>query len=486
MSSFVINTTFDSSVTNLETTNPALYTEFTSAVQTAVQFYESEITNAITVNIDFGWGEVAGAAIGGDDSGESSTYSNSYTYTQFYNALKAADTTSPVQLAAIASLPTVAPAGVGTVDISFAEQKALGLTPARAPVDGYIGLNSSEAWSWMQSSVAADTDDAVGVLEHEISEVLGRTDIAGGGTGDYHPLDFFRYTAADGLSTDAPGAAAGVRDEPFAAGYSANAYSYFSYNGTTVTLPYETPTDVADGADIADWSPAVPNDSYADDAPDGANSVSTTDLQELNVLGYDLSCFAAGTCIATPEGEVAVETLRAGDLVLAHAADGDTGFVPQPVVWAGFRAVRCNAHAQPRKVWPVRVRQGTFGANMPAQDLLLSPDHAVFVDGVLIPVKLLCNGNTIAQMPVERLTYYHIELAAHAVLLANGLPVESYLDTGGRANFSNGGTPVRLFPDFAARVWEAAGCAPLILTGPKLDSVRATLGAAHRVADFAA
>ena len=57
-------------------------------------------------------------------------------------------------------------------------------------------------------------------------------------------------------------------------------------------------------------------------------------------------------------------------------------------------------------------------------------------------------------------------------LLAEGLPAESYLDTGDRGNFANGGGAVALYPDFASRVWDAAGCAPLIVTGPALEAVR--------------
>ena len=54
----------------------------------------------------------------------------------------------------------------------------------------------------------------------------------------------------------------------------------------------------------------------------------------------------------------------------------------------------------------------------------------MFVDDVLIPVKYLINGVTIEQVPVQEVTYYHVEVPHHAVLLAEGLPAESYLDTG--------------------------------------------------------
>jgi hypothetical protein len=61
------------------------------------------------------------------------------------------------------------------------------------------------------------------------------------------------------------------------------------------------------------------------------------------------------------------------------------------------------------------------------------------------------------------------------VVLAEGLPTESYLETGDRANFANGGGVVRQFPDFSAHAWEAMGCAPLVVTGAELARARAGL-----------
>jgi hypothetical protein len=69
-------------------------------------------------------------------------------------------------------------------------------------------------------------------------------------------------------------------------------------------------------------------------------------------------------------------------------------------------------------------------------------------------------------------TYYHVELAEHDVLLAERLPAESYLDLGDRANFASGGGPIVLHPNLSARIWEAMGCAPLIVTGPELNAAR--------------
>jgi hypothetical protein len=203
----------------------------------------------------------------------------------------------------------------------------------------------------------------------------------------------------------------------------------------------------------------------------------TTDFTVTNVAAgadVNVTCFRAGTRISTERGKVPVENLHVGETVVAHGVDGL--IVLRPIVWIGYRSVDCKRHPNPQVVLPVRIRAEAFGAGQPYRDLFLSPDHAVFVDGALIPVKCLINGISIAQVPVDWVTYYHVELPRHDVLLAEGLPVESYLDTGDRLNFANGGGAMRLQPDFSTVTWEAFGCAPLIVTGAKLDAARARLG----------
>jgi hypothetical protein len=151
-----------------------------------------------------------------------------------------------------------------------------------------------------------------------------------------------------------------------------------------------------------------------------------------------IACYAAGTRIATPRGPIAVELLRIGEPVVS--AFGGT----VPVTWIGHRRTDCRHHPRPRVVWPVRVRAGAFGANLPERDLWLSPDHAVYVDAVLIPIRYLINDVTVVQEPRDLITYFHVELPRHGVILAEGLPAESYLDTGNRCAFANGGTTVQM------------------------------------------
>ncbi len=279
----IINATYDSSVTSL---SPTLQAQYEAAVAAAVKYYDQLIANPITVNITFSYGEIEGQPVDASDAGESDFNTGTYSYQQLLAAAQATDTTSSVQTTAAALLPATDPTnGAGTFVVNTAEAKVLGLSTYGVSVDGYVGLSSALSYSWSQSSIAGGTYDAVGLLEHEISEVLGRTDELGVDN-QYTLLDFYHYTAAGGSTNAAPGSAAGALDEPFVANYNSNAYSYFSYNGTTVTLPYDTPAQVAQGEDVADWTDSLKGDSYGTAYDGKVGAISQADLEEMNVLGY--------------------------------------------------------------------------------------------------------------------------------------------------------------------------------------------------------
>ena len=192
------------------------------------------------------------------------------------------------------------------------------------------------------------------------------------------------------------------------------------------------------------------------------------------IAANNVACYASGTKISTSNGDKEVNKLNFGnDIVLA-----DGGLAP--VRWIGTRVVNCQCHPRPQEVWPVRIRAHAFASDLPCRDLLLSPDHAVLADGVLVPIRCLVNGSTIAQEPVDEVTYYHVELARHDVILAERLPCESYLDTDNRKAFANGGTVAEVHPTFAPgegseAIWEAAGYAPLRIAGEVVDGIATRL-----------
>ena len=243
-------------------------------------------------------------------------------------------------------------------------------------------------------------------------------------------------------------------------GFTAGNTVYFS--GLTIDFAIYVPGSLI----FYDAGVQVQTLSVADDLSDASFTFTPNAYAGTNV---SIACFAAGTRIETERGTVAMEDLCEGDLVLTA-----TGAL-RPIRWIGRRRVDCRRHSEPHHVWPVRIAAGAFGNGLPTRDLFLSPDHAVFVDDVLIPVKHLLVGSVVAQVPIAGISYFHIELDRHDILLAEGLSVESLLPGSDRSGFQNGGCPLVLHPDFYSRQWDAEGCAPLIVTGPVVAAVRARL-----------
>jgi hypothetical protein len=153
---------------------------------------------------------------------------------------------------------------------------------------------------------------------------------------------------------------------------------------------------------------------------------------------FDLLCFLQGTLIATPDGPRAVEGLRIGDPVLT------AGGAVAPVRWMGRRTLQALGpdgylRADPLRVMPIRIRAGALGDTLPERDLLVSPDHAILIDDILVQAGALVNGRSIIRenrLP-ERFTFYHVELADHALILAEGVPAETFVDNVDRMGFDN-------------------------------------------------
>lgn len=202
--------------------------------------------------------------------------------------------------------------------------------------------------------------------------------------------------------------------------------------------------------------------------PDAATHGLFTD-----VFLSDSVCYLAGTHILTPGGTVPVESLCAGDQVIA-VVDGQR--VARAVKWAGHRKLELDRHRNAAELAPIRFKRGALGENLPVRDLLVSPPHGMHIDGKLIPAKLLVNGMTIVRATdLKVAAYYHIELDRHALLIAEGVEAESYLDTGNRAFFSNGGLALMLHPEFhvnaGLRCWETDACAPLAVSPAAVEPV---------------
>ena len=586
-----INISYDPSVDQLD---DALKADFESAVNAAVAFYDKAIANPIDVTIDFGWGEVDDLPLGSGDVGSSEANWQSVSYSQLAAAATAADTTSSLQEAAAKLLPAADPTN-GSADflVASAQAQALGLSLPTSGPDGWVGLNSAFAYSWTASSTADNTINAVSVLEHEISEALGRVDyngrdVTGDGDDAYTLLDFYRYTEAGALS------------QPFVQGYNPHTQTYFSYNGVSMTLPYDTYSEIKSGADVADWTSTVSDDSYGY-ASNGKNDpVSETDLQEMDVLGYDIAntinqsvpssltdaengsaslkgiSVSTSSLIGTAATTVLTTTLTATDGVFDATGAGAaivgagtqtlviTGTAAQTQFRAGRRVLsgrcefsrsghdrrlhrrpdhghvgaprhrgnglrqralfrrgdapsdgsrrdpgraaargrsrrhpfgrrapdpldrpsrgRMRAPCESDAVRPIFIAAGAIASGAPRRDLWLSPGHCLFIDGCLTPAEALANGATVARVDVERVGYWHVELDSHDVLMAEGLPAESFLDCGNKPEFATTGRVASLHAALdveraVAEAWAHRACAPRRDAGAWLVALRARLWA---------
>ncbi len=180
---------------------------------------------------------------------------------------------------------------------------------------------------------------------------------------------------------------------------------------------------------------------------------------------FSVACYCPGTRIATPSGEVAIEDLRIGDLVATHSGE------EVPVKWIGRRAYAARFVAANRQLRPVRIGAHALAPGLPARDLLVSPQHALLVNGVLIPAACLVNGVSITRAPSGDVSYLHVELERHELLAAEGCPAESFVDHASRGMFQNAWEYAELYPDAVETTPSMA--IPRVHSGPVLQ-------AAHR------
>ncbi|HTF61504.1 MAG TPA: Hint domain-containing protein [Edaphobacter sp.] len=156
------------------------------------------------------------------------------------------------------------------------------------------------------------------------------------------------------------------------------------------------------------------------------------------------NCFLRGTSIMTPEGEVRIEGLGIGDLV--ETVRGEA----LAIKWIGRRLYKKSGPSWNESVMPICVSRQAIDQRTPHRDLFLSPNHALFIDGVLIRVKELVNGISIVPaLPAERenIEYFQIVLDTHEVILAEGASAESFLlRASNHENFTNFAEYDRLYP----------------------------------------
>ena len=204
------------------------------------------------------------------------------------------------------------------------------------------------------------------------------------------------------------------------------------------------------------------------------NTLGTTTLRNLGgTLAVNVSCFVKGTRITTESGEVAVEQLQIGDAVMTLENGA------KRIKWIGKTFYEAEIVNSSPYVRPVIVRAGALGDSLPSRDLNLSPQHALYLDGVLVPVVGLINGQSILRdMSGTAIEYFHVELEDHDVIIAEGAAVETYIDTDTRSTFDNASEYDRLYGAAATGMVE---CAPRVEEGYLLSAMRKRFAAAAGV-----
>ena len=151
--------------------------------------------------------------------------------------------------------------------------------------------------------------------------------------------------------------------------------------------------------------------------------------------GGGANCYLRGTLIRTPDGEREIGDLRIGDLVVTQSG------AIKPIKWIGRRRLKREVTASwPRNVEPIKVARSALGLDTPHSDLFLSPGHALYLDGLLIQVGSLVNGQTIVRAApgdMDQIDYFQIELFDHDILYANGAAAESLFAVCDRTLFDN-------------------------------------------------
>ena len=199
------------------------------------------------------------------------------------------------------------------------------------------------------------------------------------------------------------------------------------------------------------------------------HGVSGGALQDKYALAFaplsSVACYCAGTRILTTRGEVPIEALAIGDRVVTLSG------ASKPIQWIGRRRYRLDHHAENFAMRPVLIRRGAIADDLPRRDLCVSPEHAFWFDGTLMPARLLTNNRTILRRDdLTVIEYIHLELAEHDVIFAEGVPAETYLDSGNRAMFDNAA-------DCADTRHARRACAPRVEEGPLLADTQQRLRA---------
>lgn len=262
-----------------------------AAVNYVVNYFDTLFTNNVTVNIHLGYGEIEGSPLSAGAIGESQANFASVSYTQAVGALA-----STGQLGST-TLPVSSPFAAGTLWLTTAQERALGLLPANsAEIDGWVGISNTAPFSYAANVTPGPSEHyLIGVLEHEFTEVMGRLSFIGshlGATQSYSLMDLYRFSAPGALQTGT------------------GTPAYFSIdNGTTNLDNWNTKF----GGDLGDWAASAGSDAFlAFSQPGVIENVSGPDLTLMNTIGWNSNSTSNLTASNTTIPAIAVEASMYG------------------------------------------------------------------------------------------------------------------------------------------------------------------------------
>lgn len=226
------------------------------------------------------------------------------------------------------------------------------------------------------------------------------------------------------------------------------------------------------GVNFWNWDP----NSAETEPTDGPNFSPQSNPSALSVIESEFAtCYCPGTRIATERGEIAIEELAIGDRV--NTLFGG----PKPIKWIGRRSYDGRMIAGNNLMMPVCIKVNAIEAGIPSRDLWVSPGHAIHLDGVLVPAWLLVNGRTIVQAAsIESVTYIHIDLDDHDIILAESCEAETFIDDNCRNQFQNAADFGALYPNES--VAPRLRCAPRVESGFHLQAIQRRLAARAGIA----
>ena len=198
---------------------------------------------------------------------------------------------------------------------------------------------------------------------------------------------------------------------------------------------------------------------------DGSGHAVSFSIDPYLFIDAENPCYCRGTLILTENGEVPVERLRIGDRLITCSGEA------RPIKWIGRRSYGGQFALGQAQILPVCIKAGALDDGVPRRDLWISPNHAMYLEGVLIEAKDLVNGVSIYQAETaDEIDYFHIELDTHDVIMAEGAWSESFIDDDNRGLFHNA-------HEYAALYSEAAEppvqyCAARVDSGIEVDQAR--------------